>query len=89
VVQCLHFGLIPLVTPQVGLELHDVWPALGGNTDRQLIDEISARAHDLAAMPDAQLADLAQFVREFAKANHTFDAYKVSLSRVLDELLPA
>lgn len=87
VVQCLHHGLIPVVTPIVGLELHYQWPALGRESDVELIDEIGHRCQQLAGTPEADLEELRRFIWEYARTHHTRASYAASLSRVLHELI--
>ena len=86
-VQCLHHGLIPLVTPIVGLEVHTRWPTLSGDTDALLIADIRQRCREIAAMPERQLEEWRRFFWEFARRHHTREAYSQSLSYVLAELL--
>ena len=87
IVQCLHHGLIPLVTEIVGLEIHDTWPPLMGSTDAQLIEQIRRRCHEVAEMPLKQLDEWRSYFWEYAHKNHTREAYSRSFSRLLDELL--
>lgn len=87
IVQCLHHGLIPLVTSVTGLEVHDVWPSLSGENDHFLIDDIRHRCQAIAQMSDKQLSECSYFFWEYAHKNHTRQAYCQSLSDLLDEFL--
>lgn len=87
VVQCLHYGLIPLVTPVGGLEVEHAWRPLSGTTDLELIDEIRARCRALAEMSGARLEEYRRFFWEYARKCHTRSSYSESLRRLLDELL--
>ncbi|MCX6844373.1 MAG: glycosyltransferase [candidate division WOR-3 bacterium] len=87
IVQCLHHGLIPIVTPIVGLEVHDTWPALQGESDDRLIEELRTKCRELAHKPESELEDLRRYFWEYARRNHTRQSYSRSLSRVLAELL--
>src|SRR5208283_4332496 len=86
VVQCMRFGLIPIVTEATGLSVHDFWPALAGQTDKELIAEIARRCTSLAEMPDAQVEDLSRDFWDFAATHHSREAFRGSLKSVLGEL---
>jgi len=87
VVQCLHYGLIPLVTEATGLAIHNEWSPLIGETDFELIDEIRQRCHELVSMSDIDLDRWSTFFREYALSHHTRNCYSQSLRSVLDELI--
>jgi len=86
-VQCMHFGLIPIVTEATGLSVHDYWPALRGDTDLQLIADIRSRCMALCETPDHELEDLSRWFRQFARQNHSRESFRTSLNTVFDELL--
>lgn len=87
VVQTLHFGLIPLVTEINGLEVHDSWPPLAGESDLEIIANIRQRCRELSEMPEDELEEWRHFFWEHARVHHTRAAYSRSLEVVLDELL--
>lgn len=87
VVQAMHYGLIPIVTPIVGLELDEHWPALAGESDIELIKEIRARCRQLAEMHERELDELREYFWRHARANHTRAVYRQLFSNVLNELL--
>ena len=87
VVQCLHHGLIPLVTEITGLEIFNTWPPLTGNTDVQFIEGIQLRCREIAEMPEQQLSEWSHFFWEYAHKYHTRNSYSQSLSDLLNELL--
>lgn len=87
IVQCLQFGLIPIVTDSVGLSVHDFWPALKGDTDHELMADLVRRCTELSERPDQELAELSRWFWEFAQKNHSRPAFRQSLNTVLDELL--
>ena len=87
VVQALHHGLIPIVTPIVGLKLNEEWPALMGKSDSELISEIQSRCRELTEMPEPKLEELRQYFWQYARTNHTRALYSQMFSSVLDELL--
>jgi hypothetical protein len=87
IVQCMRFGLIPIVTEATGLSVHDFWPALAGQTDLELISDIAKRCTAVASMPDGQVEELSRRFWEFAATHHSREAFRKSLGAVLDELL--
>jgi glycosyltransferase involved in cell wall biosynthesis len=87
IVQCMRFGVIPIVTEATGLSVHDFWPALAGHTDLELISDIVKRCTALAEMPDRQVEALSRRFWEFADRHHSRPAFRTSLNTVLDELL--
>ena len=86
IIQCMRFGLIPIVTEATGLGVHDFWPALAGQTDKELIADIVKRCTALTEMPDGQLEELSRAFWDFAATHHSRDAFHGSLKSVLDEL---
>lgn len=87
ILQCLSFGLIPIVTQATGLSVHDHWPALCGETDHELIADIQQRCTALSETSDHELQELSRWFWEFARQNHSREAFRSSFSAVLDELL--
>lgn len=86
-VQCLHHGLIPLVTPNTGLEIHGSWPAIEGESDQAMIAAIRRRCREIAEMPEQDLEAWQRHFWKFARENHTHDSYSGSLAKVLAELV--
>jgi len=87
IVQCMRFGLIPIVTEATGLSVHDYWPPLRGETDRDLIADILQRCTELSELPAEKLEELSRWFFGFAEHHHSRDAFRDSLGKVLDELL--
>jgi len=87
VVQCMRFGLIPIVTEATGLSVHDFWPALDGETDVELIADIVKRCGAIAEAPDHQVEALSRSFWEYAATHHSRAEFRKSFGAVLDELL--
>ena len=89
-VTCMHAGLIPVVTPEVGL---DVAPAWGVVLEAPSVESIRAAARGLAARPAAELAAMARGAWEHARAHHTRDAfsaaYRAQMLAILERFRPA
>lgn len=87
VVQCLHYGLIPVATEVTGIEVFNRWQPLAGNNDISMIECIRQRCRQIADLPEADLEELSQFFRTYAHTYHTRATYSQSLHALLDELL--
>ena len=87
VLQCLHYGLIPVVTEITGLGVHQDWAPLTGNTDHELINQIRQRCTEISAMPEQQLQEWSEYFQTYSSNNHSQAAFQQSLSKLLDELL--
>ena len=87
IVQCMRFGLIPIVTEATGLSVHDFWPALAGRTDLELIADIAERCTEIAEMPNQQVEALSRKFWEFAATHHSRESFRKSFGAVLDDLL--
>lgn len=87
VVQAMHFGLVPLVTPVTGLAMNTGkgLPFLQGKTDNELISEIRRRCREISAMSAGELQQKSENCRNFARREHTRTAYSESVGKVLDE----
>ncbi len=91
-VQCMHHGLIPIVTPCGGLlnadsEQNMVRPVLAMGYDKQIISEIMKHCNILADSSNVELQRQQTCAYEYARTNHTRTAFSLSLSAVLDDLL--
>ena len=85
-VQCMHFGLIPLVTEAVGLGIHNIVPPLRGKTDQELIQTIIDRCNLIASMDNRQLEATSLEIWKYATTYHTYEGYSSSIASVLDKL---
>jgi len=87
VLQCMRFGLIPLVTEATGLSIHNKWPPLKGSTDLELIEDLRRRCVELSDKSSTQLDELSRCMWDYASNNHSRPAFRTSLDGMLDELL--
>ena len=87
VLQCLQYGLIPVVTEITGIGVHQDWAPLTGNTDHELIEQIRQRCTEISSMPEKQFQEWSDYFEEYVRKNHNRASYRQSLSNVLDELL--
>ena len=82
--QCLHFGLIPIITEIVGMDIHDIWPALPNHNDQAIITAIQAQCREISNLSDAHLAERSRHFWEFSRQHYTREAYRHSLGQVLN-----
>jgi glycosyltransferase involved in cell wall biosynthesis len=86
-VHCMHHGLLPILTPTAGVDIHHILPSLEGETDAELIDAIRKMCHEVSQMSEVELEDLSYAFWKYARTHHTHSSYSQALSRVLDELI--
>ena len=86
VLQCMHFGLIPLVTLAAGQDIHHITPPLDDTDDHTMIEDIVTRCQTLVNSSSEQLEELRQAIWKYASENHSRDAYRHSLRRIVDTL---
>jgi|GEM_PF-7102878 len=82
--QAMHYGLIPIAGHTVGT-WNDLWPALTGQTDLELIAQIRAQCQVIAQRSPVELEEQRRMAWHYVRTHHTRQAYRESLSRVLDE----
>jgi len=87
IVQCMQYGLIPIVTQAVGLDDQPGWPPLSGSSDTELINQIIRRCKEISQMTEHTLEETSHLCWQYAKQNHSRKAYSHSLSLALDRLL--
>lgn len=88
-VTCMHAGLIPLVTREVGV---DIAPGCGVLLDDPSVEGIRAAVAALAARPAAELEALARGAWSYARAHHTRErfaaVYRQRMLEILDRFRP-
>ncbi len=72
VVTCLHAGLLPVVTPEVGL---DVAPEWGVVLAEPTVDAIRTAVVALGERPPGELAAMADAAWSYARRNHTRERF--------------
>lgn len=83
VVECLHAGLIPIVSYQSGVDVHD----FGVNLRTCTIEEIREAVRMVASLPARDLEAQARAAWEFARANHTRERFAQEYRRVVKQIL--
>jgi hypothetical protein len=87
VVQCMQFGLIPVVTRSVGLGLHDWLPPIVGGTDAEMIQSVVDCTLAVAASDEANLCDQSHACWEYAQEFHSKASYRACMGTALNRLL--
>jgi glycosyltransferase involved in cell wall biosynthesis len=84
VISCLHAGLIPILSYESGVDVHD----FGVIFDNLSLEEIKAKVRSIANSPVADLKIMSQKAWEYARTNHTREkfaqAYKNAVEQMLD-----
>jgi glycosyltransferase involved in cell wall biosynthesis len=87
VVQCMQYGLIPVVTRSVGLGLHDWLPVVEGATDRELVDSLVMRTTAIAEGASSALQEMSDACWLYALTHHSRASYRECMGHALDQLL--
>ncbi|HKN87493.1 MAG TPA: glycosyltransferase [Nitrospiraceae bacterium] len=83
VITCLHTGLIPIMSYESGIDVHNFGLLLKTCS----IDEIQEAVHAVASLPDGQIEQRSRHVWEFARAYHTRERYAEEYRRVIEAIL--
>jgi glycosyltransferase involved in cell wall biosynthesis len=85
VVQCLHAGLIPIVSRESGVDV----PGFGITLETSSVGEIQDAVRRIASRPPEELEAMAHAAWEYARKNHTREVfrarYREAVAGILDE----
>ncbi len=85
VITCMHAGMIPVVTPEASVDVGDFGTILGDSSVTAIRDAVM----ELSELPAADLEQRARAAWEYARANHTREAFADAYGRfVRDVVLP-
>jgi len=88
-VTCLHAGLLPVVTPEVGIDIEPEW---GIVLEEPTVEAIRATVTELASRPHAELAAMAGAAWRYARAHHTRQqfttVYRRQILAILERFRP-
>jgi len=84
-VTCLHTGLIPVVSYESSVDVHDFGIMLRSCS----IEDIRASVQTVAGLPSQELKRMARRAWEFARANHTRERFAERYREVIVEILTA
>ncbi|WP_445635016.1 Glycosyltransferase [Nostoc sp. DSM 114161] len=84
VISCLHAGLIPILSYESGVDVHD----FGVIFDNLSLEEIKAKVRSISNLPVEDLKVMSQKAWEYARTNHTREkfayAYRDAVEQMLD-----
>ena len=83
VVQCLHAGLIPVISYQSGIDVGDFGFTLQDST----IQEVKSVIMQLSNMPEKDLQSMSRKSWEYARSYHTREKFTLSYSEFASDLL--
>jgi glycosyltransferase involved in cell wall biosynthesis len=85
VVECLHAGLIPIISYESGVDSHD----FGITLQTCSIDEIRDAVRMVANLPAQEIKRMARAAWEFARANHTRERFAEEYRKVISQIMAA
>jgi glycosyltransferase involved in cell wall biosynthesis len=83
VVECLHAGLIPIISFESGVDTHDFGVILKTCT----VDEIRDAVRMVASLPAQKLQGMARTAWEFARANHTCERFAAEYRKAITHMM--
>ena len=83
VVQCMHAGLIPIVSYESSVDVHD----FGVILENCSIDEIRNSIENISKLPPEELKLMSRKTWEFARANHTRERFAAEYQRVIKQII--
>ncbi len=83
VARVLHNGLIPIVTPTGFVRAEILGYNVDGKTDKELIDSTVSRVKQVMDLPESELEERSDAVRDFAKKYHTRAAFSESFEQLI------
>lgn len=84
VIQCMHAGIIPLVTPGSSVDISDEYGVI---IEEFSVDAIIDKVRMTASLPAAELEQMSRKAWEFARENHTrerfFEVFKQRMQSII------
>jgi glycosyltransferase involved in cell wall biosynthesis len=84
-IECMHMGLIPIVSREASVDAHDFGFLLNECT----VSEIKAAVRTVSSLPIAELKFRARNAWEYARAHHTREKFAEEYRRVVLQILSA
>ncbi|MDQ5953194.1 MAG: Group 1 glycosyl transferase [Patescibacteria group bacterium] len=83
VIQALHAGIIPIITPETGLD-----PNVGGITLKEAsVESVMEAVLEVAKKPNEELSELTKQSWNFVRKHHTKETFSREYGRFIDEIL--
>ncbi|MBD2676238.1 MULTISPECIES: glycosyltransferase [Nostoc] len=83
VISCLHAGLIPILSYESGVDIHD----FGVIFDNLSLEEIKAKVRSISNLPVESLKAMSQKAWEYARANHTRENFAQAYKNAVEQML--
>jgi glycosyltransferase involved in cell wall biosynthesis len=83
VVTCLQAGLIPIVSYQSGVDVHDFGVILNDCSKREIMDSIRL----VSSLPATELRRMSKMAWEFARANHTGERFTEEYRNTIKKII--
>jgi glycosyltransferase involved in cell wall biosynthesis len=83
VITCLHSGLIPIISYETGVDVHDFGVILKICS----IEEIKATVRRISNLPAPQLKTMSYKAWEYARANHTREKFAQVYRNVVEQII--
>ncbi|MCC5601785.1 glycosyltransferase [Nostoc favosum] len=83
VISCLQAGLIPILSYESGVDIHD----FGVIFDNLSVDEIKAKVRSISNLPVEDLKLMSRQAWEYARANHTKEKFAQVYRNVVEQII--
>jgi glycosyltransferase involved in cell wall biosynthesis len=83
VVNCMHAGLLPIVSRQSGFDVQDFGITLMDCS----VEEIKETVRSISSLPNQKLRKMAKNTWEYARANHTKENFVEKYNQVIDKIM--
>jgi glycosyltransferase involved in cell wall biosynthesis len=83
VITCMHAGVIPVISYESGVDVHDFGMILPGCS----IEQIQNAVRSVSSLPAKQLEQMARGAWEYARANHTKEKFVQEYGNVVERIL--
>lgn len=84
VITCMQGGLIPIVSYEASVDVHDEYGVI---LKSSTVEEIKNAVRYMAGLSDDTLNQMAKNSRSFAVTNHTMDTYKKRYTEVIETII--
>ncbi len=86
VIQCLQFGLIPIINKSSATDIKNDRFGINGNTPEEEIESIILNVERFSKTDSGELQQFSNELAEYYSANHTIQTYAQSIKKVIQSL---
>ena len=83
VANCLHAGLLPIISYESGVDVE----GFGVILDDCSVEAIRDSVHGISRLPFGELRTMSQRAWEYARSNHTLESVQAQFRRVIDDIV--